>query len=142
MAERSKTKDGAGYGKPPSHSRFRKGESGNPNGRPKAVPSFRSDLLHELQVPHPIHEEGETTTVTKQKAFIRSLTEAAINNDMRAVSALLAFMRHYGVGNEEPAPEEADFEDLDALQNYIDSQRKRQSRKQHATTSVKSSLDE
>jgi hypothetical protein len=140
MTERNK--DVAGYGKPPSHSRFKKGESGNPNGRPKAVPSFRSDLLRELQVPHPVHEDGQTKTVTKQKAFIRSLTEAAINNDMRAVSALLAFMRHYGVGNDEPAPEETDFEDLDALQNYIDSQRKRQSRNQRATTSVKSSLED
>ncbi len=140
MAER--TKGGVGYGKPPTHSQFKKGESGNPNGRPKAIPSFRSDLLQELQVPHAIHEDGQVSTVTKQRALVRSLTEAALNNDMRAVNTLLAVMRHYGVGNDEPASEEADFEDLDALQSYIDNQRKQKSRKQHAPKSVKSASDQ
>jgi hypothetical protein len=140
MAER--TKNGAGYGKPPVHSRFKKGESGNPHGRPKAVPSFKSDLLQELQDPHPVHEDGQVTTVTKQRALVKSLTAAALNNDMRAANMLLALMRHYGVGSDEPAQEDADLEDLDALQTYIDDQRKRQSRKQHPTTNVKSASDE
>ena len=138
MVERSK--GGVGYGRPPTHSQFRKGESGNPNGRPKAVPSFRSDLLQELQVPHAIREDGQVTTVTKQRALVRTLTKAALNNDMRAVSALLALIRHYGVGNDEPASEETDLEDLDALQTYIDNQRKHQS--QHAPKSAKSASEE
>jgi hypothetical protein len=34
-----------GYGKPPKHTRFKPGQSGNPKGRPKASKDFRS-LLH------------------------------------------------------------------------------------------------
>jgi hypothetical protein len=37
-----------GYGRPPRHSQFRPGESGNPRGRPKRTPSFRDSLLAEL----------------------------------------------------------------------------------------------
>lgn len=125
MAHRNK--DGVGYGKPPAHTQFKKGISGNPNGRPKAASSLRSDLLQELQVPHAIQEDGQVTKVTKQRALIRSLTEAALNNDMRAVNMLLGLVRHYGVGDDEPVSEETDFEDLDALQSYIDNQRKLQS---------------
>lgn len=36
-------KETTGYGNPPKHSRWKKGESGNPKGRPKS----RSDLLNE-----------------------------------------------------------------------------------------------
>jgi Family of unknown function (DUF5681) len=131
-----------GYGKPPLHSRFKKGESGNPSGRPKAVPSFKSDLLRELQIPHDVQEEGHVTTVTKQRALVKSLTAAALNNDMRALNMLLALIRHYGLGVDEPAPDDADIEDLDALQTYIDNQRQRQSPNQHPTANIKPSSDE
>src|SRR5205085_10093153 len=36
-----------GYGKPPEHSRFKPGQSGNPKGRPKAARSLRS-IVHDL----------------------------------------------------------------------------------------------
>ena len=34
----------AGWGKPPQHSRFKKGHSGNPNGRPPKARSLKTDL--------------------------------------------------------------------------------------------------
>ena len=34
--------DKVGYGKPPKHSRFQPGRSGNPRGRPKKKPEHRS----------------------------------------------------------------------------------------------------
>ena len=34
----------AGYGKPPRHSRFKKGQSGNPKGRPRGSRNFSTDL--------------------------------------------------------------------------------------------------
>ncbi len=124
-------KNAIGYRHPPTKNQFQKGHSGNPSGRPKTRPSFKADLARELQVPLEIDDDGKTTIVTKQRAFIKSLTSAAIKNDMRAVSALLACMRHYGIGAEEPPEEEeeeANLEDLDALQTYIDNQRKARSR--------------
>ena len=36
--------DKVGYGKPPLHSRFTRGQSGNPKGRPKGVRNFKTDV--------------------------------------------------------------------------------------------------
>jgi hypothetical protein len=116
--------DKVGYGRPPKHSQFPKGHSGNPSGRPKTVPSLRSDLADELQQLHEIFENGTPKTVTKQRAIIKSLTAAAIDNDMRAVTALLSMIRQYDVGTDEP-PSEVDIEDLDQLEAYVSNERKR-----------------
>ena len=34
-----------GYGRPPSHTRFRKGVSGNPGGRPRGMTAVRANRL-------------------------------------------------------------------------------------------------
>lgn len=128
-----------GYGRPPVHSRFKKGQSGNPSGRPKAAPSFESDLLRELRKPHSFQEDGEVKTETKQSALLQSLFAAALSNDMRALNMLLTLMRHYDVDRDAPGSEEPGIEDLDAMQTYIDKQRKLESEMQHPTTSIESS---
>jgi hypothetical protein len=117
-------KSAVGYGSPPKRSRFAKGQSGNPSGRPKAVASFRSDLTEELHEPHEIFENGQSLKVTKQRAFIKSLTAAAIDNDIRAGAALLACIRHFRVGADEPPPETVDLEDLELVEAYLNDRRK------------------
>jgi Family of unknown function (DUF5681) len=120
--------DGEGFGRPPKRTQFKKGTSGNPRGRPKAVANFKMDLAAELQEKIVVTENGKQRRVTKQRAFVKTLTAAAIKKDIRAVNALLACMKHFGVGSEEEAPEGAETDDdLDILQNYL--QRERQ---QHA----------
>ena len=36
-----------GYGKPPQHSRFKPGRSGNPKGRPKGQPTASETFMRE-----------------------------------------------------------------------------------------------
>ncbi len=47
-----------GYGKPPQHTRFRKGQSGNPTGRPKGARNLKTELLEELQEQILVREGG------------------------------------------------------------------------------------
>jgi hypothetical protein len=120
--------DEGGYGRPPKHSQFKKGQSGNSQGRPKGVSSFKADLAAELQEKLALTENGKERKITKQRAFIKTLTAAAIKKDIRAVNALLACMRYFGVGVEEQAAESVDVGDLDLLENYLVQQRKRENR--------------
>jgi hypothetical protein len=118
-------KSAVGYARPPKQTRFSKGQSGNPAGRPKSLPSFKSELAQELQQPFAFLEGGKTSQVTKQRALIKSLMAAAIDGDGRAVSALLSCMRHYNIGVDEDRAPEVDVKDLEFLQTYIDGERTR-----------------
>lgn len=129
--------DEVGYGRPPKHGQFRKGRSGNPRGRPKGAASFKADLVAELQEKLALTENGKERKITKQRAFIKTLTAAAIKKDIRAVNALLACMRYFGVGLDEQNPETADTDDLDILENYLDRERQRQDPIQKTTSKAK-----
>jgi hypothetical protein len=62
--------------------------------------------------------------ILEHRKPVKSLTAAAIDNDMRAVTALLSMIRQYDVGTDEP-PSEVDIEDLDQLEAYVSNERKR-----------------
>ena len=54
-----------GYGNPPKHTRFRKGESGNPQGRPKGTLNMATVLARTLRERVVINENGQRKVVTK-----------------------------------------------------------------------------
>lgn len=124
----------AGYQRPPKRTQFKKGQSGNPKGRPKGTASFKSDLDAELREKLVLTENGREKRITKQRAFIKTLTAAAIKKDIRAVNALLACMRLFGVGNEEQPTnsENADPADLEFLESYLLRQRQQRTRTEKA----------
>lgn len=78
-----------GYGKPPRHSQFKSGESGNPNGRPKGARNLATDLKEELEEKIVVTEGGKSHETTKQRAMIKSLLSKALKGDTRAASVLV-----------------------------------------------------
>ncbi len=117
--------DEVGYRRPPRATRFRKGTSGNPTGRPKRTPSFKADLMSELRETLTLTENGKQRRISKQRAFIKTLTAAAIKKDIRAVNALLACMRFLGVDSEEQPTTTVDSDDLEILENYLTREKRR-----------------
>jgi hypothetical protein len=79
----------SGYGRPPLHSRFKPGQSGNPRGRPKGAVSFKSDLLDELSETIAVREDGGEVRITKQRAIVKNLVAASIGGDPKATIAFI-----------------------------------------------------
>ena len=81
-----------GYGKPPKSTRFQPGQSGNPRGRPKGTKNLKTDLIEELQEKIEIREGNRSRKVTKQRAFIKALTNGSIKGNARSAALLLSTM--------------------------------------------------
>ena len=60
-----------GYKKPPLHSRFKKGQSGNPRGRPRGAKNFSSVLNDALNQPVFVTENGRRRKISKRELGIR-----------------------------------------------------------------------
>lgn len=78
-----------GHGKPPRHTQFKKGQSGNPTGRPKGTPNFATALERALGEQVVVNEGGQRHTVTKLEATVKQLVNKATLGDPRATKQVL-----------------------------------------------------
>jgi hypothetical protein len=94
-----------GYGKPPRHTRFRKGQSGNPYGRPSRARAQRLKALtlQEAYRAVAIIEDGRAEPVTAIQAILRSQVELAVKGNVQAQRAILAAVRALEKENEPAA---------------------------------------
>jgi hypothetical protein len=79
----------AGYKRPPEATRFKKGRSGNPKGRPRArhrqIPY--DSVLGQMVT---VREDGRERRITAAEAFILQLTQRGLAGDSAAARASLA----------------------------------------------------
>ena len=94
-----------GYGKPPRHTRFKKGQSGNPRGRPSGSKNLKTLLNEALNERVVVTEEGGRRKVTKREAIIKQLVNQSATADWRAIKILLDLLREIE-GQTEPASSE------------------------------------
>ena len=85
-----KTDYAVGYGKPPEHSRFQAGQSGNPKGRPKGCLNLATTVNRALQEKVVITENGRRKSLTKLEVAIKGLVNRAVKGDAKAMQQLLS----------------------------------------------------
>jgi uncharacterized protein DUF5681 len=78
-----------GYRKPPQHTQFRAGRSGNPAGRRKGVRNLATDVKRILKVPVKMKENGRSRKISTQEGALMVLREKALKGDARALDRFL-----------------------------------------------------
>lgn len=108
-----------GYGRPPKHSRFKPGQSGNPRGRLKGARNLKTELEEELHEHIPIKEGGHQKRVSKQRAMIKALMAKAVQGDARAANIIIKMIdRLFGDQAGEHEIEELSEQDQKILKAY------------------------
>ena len=101
-----------GYGKPPRHTRFGPGRSGNPRGRPpgaKNMNTLLSKALNELVI---VTEDGGRRKVSKREAIVTQLVNRSAKADYKAIQILLGMLRDIE-GNTDAHSSDAAFTEAD-----------------------------
>ena len=83
--------DEIGYGKPPKHTRFKKGQSGNPKGRPKGVRNLKSALREALNETVTIREGGKSKQVSIREALMKAAIAKGMSGDIRSIATIFGF---------------------------------------------------
>jgi hypothetical protein len=73
-----------GRGRPPQHTRFVKGISGNPKGRPRKTRDLKALLEEELDRPVSLLENGKRVRLTKREVMVKNLVNDAAKSDPKA----------------------------------------------------------
>jgi hypothetical protein len=128
-----------GNKKPPKDSRFKKGESGNPSGRPKGIKNLKTDLVEELQEKIAVREGDRSVEISKQRLIVKTLVTKTLRGDARITNTLVNLMSRVldldGTVAETDQPLSADEQEALAVLE------ERLLRKVKATTSTRDDLD-
>jgi hypothetical protein len=114
-----------GYGRPPIEHQFKPGQSGNPSGRPKGARNFSADLRDELAALVSISDGETSVNVTRQRAIIKVLVQAALAGDQRATNTLFSWAFRASGSETEPETDETESDPDDQAIAEASEQRQR-----------------
>jgi len=81
-----------GYKRPPLHTRFKKGQSANPRGRPRGSKNLSTLLDDALNEPVVITENGKSRRITKRQLGVRQLANKFAMAEAQVTKFLLGLM--------------------------------------------------
>ena len=110
-----------GYAKPPRSTQFKKGTSGNPNGRPKGSVNLSTVVQRASREQVSINENGKRKIITKTEAALKQLSNKAASGDLRAIKELIILVRsaEEQVAFESPVAKDMGETDLKVAQNIV-----------------------
>jgi hypothetical protein len=85
-----------GYGRPPKATQFKKGQSGNPKGRPKGSRPVGAVLQEILGQRISVTENGRTRRLPALEVMLRRLANDAMRSEPVALKLILSLFDRYG----------------------------------------------
>jgi hypothetical protein len=92
-----------GFGRPPLHSRFRPGQSGNPKGRAKQSQNLRTIVKQVSTEQIQIREGDRPRRMSRIEALVRTTFTRAFK-DPKALASLIVLLRQCGYGADHDEP--------------------------------------
>jgi hypothetical protein len=108
-----------GYCKPPKHTQFVKGKSGNPKGRPKGAKNHDTMVADEIYAQIPITEYGKRKKITKGQAVLKQVFNKGVVGDPKALPLALNEMRLHANRRGEPDQSQAASQEDDMVMKSI-----------------------
>ena len=102
-----------GYKKPPKHTRFKKGTSGNPSGKAKPATDVLTALEKTLGAPVTITRAGQSLTVSRLEAAMERMVGKAALGDTAAFRLLSALLQTYQPPTEPTPTSKEELEQAD-----------------------------
>jgi hypothetical protein len=113
-----------GYRRPPDRTRFAKGRSGNPNGRPQGSASAKTIVSRVIGEKVTLRDGDKARDVTKLEGLLQAHLVKAIKGDARSASLVIGLVAKLGLfADTEKEPfRTLSEEDQAILEDYVRSQ--------------------
>ncbi len=113
--------DAVGYGRPPRHTRFKPGQSGNPRGRLRRKQSMADLIEAVLSEKVTVSINGRRKRVRADTAMLFRLREQALKGDIKAINVVLTLRQNHMSDNDHQQVEtDWSEEDRAILANFSD----------------------
>ena len=108
-----------GYGKPPKHSQFQKGNKSG-KGRKKGSKALKTIVNEAMNAKVVVNKDGKKTKLSKVELSVHQLASKAAAGDFKATDKLLSLAERYGPAQEPDAPPRDKIaRDIIALEKFV-----------------------
>jgi hypothetical protein len=113
-----------GYCRPLNHTQFKKGQSGNPKGRPKGHANAKTIAARVISERVMMREGDKARDMSKLEGLLQAHLVKAIKGDARSASMVIGFLARLGLlaDNEPETTTTLSEEDEAILAEYVHSQ--------------------
>lgn len=108
-----------GYRRPPKHTRFKPGQSGNKKGRPRKKTPVGQMIENALAKLIQVDENGRRRLMTAEEIIVSKLRNDAMKGDLRAIRMLFDMRDRYQNSLETEIDPAALKDDQDILNEYL-----------------------